>query len=688
MELLLPHYTQGKKYDVILADPPWGYRAKQKQEPFRRVPYPTLTTSRLCRIPVEDIASDECVLLLWTTRTHIFECNRVIEAWGFEGVTVLAVWHKQCKMNLEKPLFGLGFYTRGSHEFLMLARRKNGSAMSNRTEDKSIPDRIVASIQEHSRKPDATFELIDRLFGTTIPRIELFARQHRPGWDAWGLDIAGYYACASTADVKHKKKEEVDLNSFLKKFPMEVEYPKEDITSYVKEEFYVTPHSVPYTQTLTPLEPPVSPVYDVAGSVVGGFGALAMSPTCAVAGDIPDGGCGNSASNRQEVARGLQGIARNLTSEDPSFVWMFHDGSELSQILTTFRRFSTKVTFYVEEHRRVFLIPDTSPHMNTLVCLDAAEMEEKSGGFWMDERMSTATQFSLDLQETSKFITQLQNNSNTSFMLILTWKSGFLPNGQPGKIFLASSNNKNAGQVFCHSSKLLSMHNKLTYSYTSPVGNIPTSISMSKQDFAKLFNCAVMNDVAAVPATHVHFVFGGNYTEFVSDNDELLHDPKNERMRAIERDDEANHVSHKIAIFRNWQVQESRPTEEKEPISTKPYALYPFQHAISKTSLKGNVTLAYLPEDPNRVVVVEYITRTCPGLIHFVVTPSTKKFYEDKGDQDFKPPRAQRSNKRRRTAAKSKKARNVPKKDASKLVQKFKIPTDFPAPEPRALDSF
>ena len=43
---------------------------------------------------------------------------------------------------------------------------------------------------EHSRKPDELYSEIERLFEG--PRCELFARQRRPGWDAWGLEIGKF----------------------------------------------------------------------------------------------------------------------------------------------------------------------------------------------------------------------------------------------------------------------------------------------------------------------------------------------------------------------------------------------------------------------------------------------------------------------------------------------------------------
>lgn len=47
---------------------------------------------------------------------------------------------------------------------------------------------IESPVEEHSKKPEETRRRIVKLLGD-VPRIELFARQRSPGWDAWGNEI-------------------------------------------------------------------------------------------------------------------------------------------------------------------------------------------------------------------------------------------------------------------------------------------------------------------------------------------------------------------------------------------------------------------------------------------------------------------------------------------------------------------
>ena len=46
---------------------------------------------------------------------------------------------------------------------------------------------LEATVREHSRKPDEFFALVEKL--TPGSKIELFAREPREGWAAWGAEV-------------------------------------------------------------------------------------------------------------------------------------------------------------------------------------------------------------------------------------------------------------------------------------------------------------------------------------------------------------------------------------------------------------------------------------------------------------------------------------------------------------------
>lgn len=55
-----------KKYSIIYADPPWRYKNKGCSGSAESH-YSTMTLEDICNLPVQDLASDNCVLFLWTT---------------------------------------------------------------------------------------------------------------------------------------------------------------------------------------------------------------------------------------------------------------------------------------------------------------------------------------------------------------------------------------------------------------------------------------------------------------------------------------------------------------------------------------------------------------------------------------------------------------------------------------------
>ena len=137
-------------------------------------------------LPVGDLAAKDCILFMWTTIPLLQDCFSVMKAWGFTYKTVAFVWIKQNKRS-DSLFWGMGHWTRANAELCMLATQGHPKRRSA-----SVHQVILSRIKEHSRKPEEARERIIRLAGD-MPRIELFARQITPGWDAWGNEIPGYF---------------------------------------------------------------------------------------------------------------------------------------------------------------------------------------------------------------------------------------------------------------------------------------------------------------------------------------------------------------------------------------------------------------------------------------------------------------------------------------------------------------
>ena len=170
-----------------------------------RSPYDVMNTSDLAALPVGDLFHKDAALFFWATMPKLKDAFTVLEGWGFEQKTTAFTWIKltrQAYRNFEKwrhtdmtgeeiieKLFhaGNGYYCMANAELCLLARRKNGSPKRVRKDVRSL---IVTPLSDHSAKPKEVHRRIERLMGD-LSRIELFARNREPGWDAVGMELTG-----------------------------------------------------------------------------------------------------------------------------------------------------------------------------------------------------------------------------------------------------------------------------------------------------------------------------------------------------------------------------------------------------------------------------------------------------------------------------------------------------------------
>ena len=188
------------KWPVITADPPYDWRARSPKGEGRSAKrhYRTMPLAEVMALPVADLAAKDSALLLWITRTFIFEARAIVEAWGFTGKSIAFVWVKPRKdrqadlLNPERDFpKGLGYSTRANAETCLLATRGHPKRLNC-----DVCDVIEAPRDVHSRKPVEIYERVERLFAG--PYIELFARRPTPcsGWTYWG-DQAGDIVAAA-----------------------------------------------------------------------------------------------------------------------------------------------------------------------------------------------------------------------------------------------------------------------------------------------------------------------------------------------------------------------------------------------------------------------------------------------------------------------------------------------------------
>lgn len=92
-------YNPDKKYNIIYADPPWEYKESGGgRRGTAGLPYPTMATEEICKLPIKDIAEDNSILFIWATFRKIKECIATIEAWGMSITDWLLIGQKRGRM--------------------------------------------------------------------------------------------------------------------------------------------------------------------------------------------------------------------------------------------------------------------------------------------------------------------------------------------------------------------------------------------------------------------------------------------------------------------------------------------------------------------------------------------------------------------------------------------------------------
>jgi len=171
-------------YRTILIDPPWDITfVKRKVRPNQKLTYDgTMTIEEITKLPVNELAADECDLFLWTTQTYLPYAFEILKAWGFK-------YHITITWNKKNGLTQFGFHRRT--EFCLYAYKgklgieKTGQAIPTHIED--LPDFFEEKSTAHSKKPETLYKLIEAK--AKPPRLELFARSKRSDWHVWGNQV-------------------------------------------------------------------------------------------------------------------------------------------------------------------------------------------------------------------------------------------------------------------------------------------------------------------------------------------------------------------------------------------------------------------------------------------------------------------------------------------------------------------
>ncbi len=179
-----------KKYKTIVIDPPWKYGnwgkgsdkmyAKgytDKTSYSKPLPYESMTLDQIKELPIKNIVDDNCEVYLWTTQKYLPVTFDVLKSWGLKYCQTL-VWVKTPKGT------GQGGVYCPTNEFLILARK---GKMPKVTRKDSTWFHTKRPNNKHSKKPEFFQDMIET--SSDEPRLEMFARRERDGWDVFGNEV-------------------------------------------------------------------------------------------------------------------------------------------------------------------------------------------------------------------------------------------------------------------------------------------------------------------------------------------------------------------------------------------------------------------------------------------------------------------------------------------------------------------
>jgi N6-adenosine-specific RNA methylase IME4 len=188
--LTFPSTLPGLKgrFKTILADPPWRFQnstGKVAPEHRRLRRYQTMSLEDICDLPITEHTDPAAHLYLWCPNALLGEGLQVMKRWGFTYKTNI-VWYKVRKDGGPDGR-GVGFYFRNVTELLLFGTHGRIRTLKpGRTQVNILRTRK----QEHSRKPDEAYDLIESC--SPGPFLELFARERRSGWTQWGDEVDTY----------------------------------------------------------------------------------------------------------------------------------------------------------------------------------------------------------------------------------------------------------------------------------------------------------------------------------------------------------------------------------------------------------------------------------------------------------------------------------------------------------------
>ena len=174
-------------FRCIVADPPWrpslhanNPRRATLDKAGPQKHYPTMLLDDICSI--QPPSAKQCHLWLWVLTQHVDWGFAVARAWEFQEITTMLTW---CK-----PGLGVGRFQCNTEHVLLCRkgpRAGNPFGSGGRVAPATGGTWFNWPRGRHSKKPEDFYSLVEKV--SPGPYLEMFARNRRDGWEAWGNEV-------------------------------------------------------------------------------------------------------------------------------------------------------------------------------------------------------------------------------------------------------------------------------------------------------------------------------------------------------------------------------------------------------------------------------------------------------------------------------------------------------------------
>jgi len=181
----------GKRYDLVVMDPPWENKSVKRSKKYNYLPEYDL--KKIC---MNELLSNDGIVVIWVTNKQKyieFVKNILFPHWNLK---IIAHWH-WIKLTVSGDyVFPMESTHKKPYEALLIAKRECSRISL-------CFDQVICSIPipSHSRKPSLK-SIFSSILSDKANCLELFARNLTPGWTSWGNEVLKFqnieYFCQSS----------------------------------------------------------------------------------------------------------------------------------------------------------------------------------------------------------------------------------------------------------------------------------------------------------------------------------------------------------------------------------------------------------------------------------------------------------------------------------------------------------